>query len=412
MIKRVGNYELKNVLGEGSYGKVRLAENMYTGEKVAIKILDKGKIKQDNLIENLRQEIQIMKHIEHPNVVKLYEVLSSHSKIYLVIELVHGEELFHRISREGPLEEKEARFYFQQIISAVHFCQTQHVAHRDLKLENVLVDQNGKIKISDFGLSCLFKIDSETLSMMHTTCGTINYLAPEVFSNHGYDGHLADIWSCGVILYAMLSGKLPFEDDSIPSLIAKIVSGSFELPHNASSQALDVLKQILCTDPRTRISVSKLKKHAWFAEDYQEPQGRCSDVGQEIEVQNVEDEEQLPPFMNAFELLNYCCGIAINNMFDYDEQKTHFMTRAEPEKVMESIHLAFGRLKYKIRNREGKYDAFYIASQAPIIVIEVKLFALLDDLYLVNFSRFEGKHLEFKQAFAKLKHHLVDLIAS
>jgi serine/threonine protein kinase len=186
---------------------VRRAENIITKTPYAIKVLDKAKIKQDNLIENLRQEIQIMKHINHPNVVKLHEVLSSHSKIYLVLELVTGGELLNKVREKGLLQEDEARLYFQEIISAVAFCEKQHIAHRDLKLENVLLDGEGHVKISDFGLSGLFKFDSTAISLMHTTCGTVNYLAPEVFGNQGYDGHVADIWSCGVILYALLTGR-------------------------------------------------------------------------------------------------------------------------------------------------------------------------------------------------------------
>lgn len=166
---------------------------METHEKFAIKILDKARIKQENLIDNLRQEIHIMKHIRHPNIVKLFEVLSSHSKIYLVLELVTGGELFDKVKETGPMPESQARSYFQQIISAVSFCECQNIAHRDLKLENVLLDKDGNLKISDFGLSGLFKFDKFNLSLMYSTCGTINYLAPETFGNQGYDGHLSDI---------------------------------------------------------------------------------------------------------------------------------------------------------------------------------------------------------------------------
>jgi serine/threonine protein kinase len=145
------------------------------------------------------------------------------------------------IENDGALSEANARFYFQQLISAVSFCGKQHIAHRDLKLENMLLTEDEKLKIADFGLSGLFNFDSNQISMLHTTCGTINYLAPEVFSNLGYDGHLADTWSCGVILYVFLTGKLPFEDDYISKLIEKIVSARYEAPKNVSKSAVDLL---------------------------------------------------------------------------------------------------------------------------------------------------------------------------
>lgn len=389
---------------------MRLAEHIVSKKAFAIKVLDKAKIKQDNLIENLRQEIQIMKHINHPNVVKLYEVLSSHSKIYLVLELVTGGELLNKVKEKGNLSEEETRFYFQQIIAAVSFCEKQHIAHRDLKLENVLLDQDGRVKISDFGLSGLFKFDSTSISLMHTTCGTVNYLAPEVFGNQGYDGHVADIWSCGVILYALFTGRLPFEDDSISKLIEKIVSGKYDpITNNLSTSALDLLEKILVTDPRMRISIANIKKHPWFATNYVEPIGEFSDIKSPI----LEKQENLdiPRTMNAFELINFSAGMIINKLFDNDLPNftSHFLSKEDPETLAQRIRLAMEGNNCKEKVGENRYSMIFESKSPPLICVEAEVLILLPELYLVVFTRVNGVLQAYRRLVNSMLTNLEDL---
>lgn len=389
---------------------MRLAEHIVSKKAFAIKVLDKAKIKQDNLIENLRQEIQIMKHINHPNVVKLYEVLSSHSKIYLVLELVTGGELLNKVKEKGNLSEEETRFYFQQIIAAVSFCEKQHIAHRDLKLENVLLDQDGRVKISDFGLSGLFKFDSTSISLMHTTCGTVNYLAPEVFGNQGYDGHVADIWSCGVILYALFTGRLPFEDDSISKLIEKIVSGKYDpITNNLSASALDLLEKILVTDPRMRISIANIKKHPWFATNYVEPIGEFSDIKSPI----LEKQENLdiPRTMNAFELINFSAGMIINKLFDNDLPNftSHFLSKEDPETLAQRIRLAMEGNNCKEKVGENRYSMIFESKSPPLICVEAEVLILLPELYLVVFTRVNGVLQAYRRLVNSMLTNLEDL---
>ncbi|CAG9326269.1 CIPK3 [Blepharisma stoltei] len=406
MMKRVGNYELGSVLGEGSYGKVRMGVHIESGEKFAIKILDKARIKQENLIENLRQEIHIMKHIRHPNIVKLYEVLSSHSKIYLVLELVTGGELFDKIKECGPLPETQVRNYFQQIISAVAFCECQHIAHRDLKLENVLLDKDGVLKISDFGLSGLFKFDKFNIELMYSTCGTLNYLAPETFGNQGYDGHLSDIWSCGVILYAMLAGTLPFEDDSISRLIEKILSCNYEMPKNISISAQDLLRQILNPDPRTRISISKIKKHPWFLENYREPEGLYNEAEntKDSSQMMIDNQEDRPRVMNAFEIINYCTGTSINKLFDNEEfEPTHILSDKDPLLIIEKINDVMTTLKVKKRIQESTFKILYESMLPPNIQIEVEILEILPSLHVAIFERHLGNLMLYRKIFTTVK---------
>ncbi|XP_039020700.1 CBL-interacting protein kinase 23-like isoform X3 [Hibiscus syriacus] len=246
----VGKYELGRTLGEGTFAKVKFARHLETGENVAIKILDKDKVLKHKMIDQIKREISTMKLIVHPNVIRLYEVMASKTKIYIVMELVTGGELFDKIASRGRLKEDEARKYFQQLINAVDYCHSRGVYHRDLKPENLLLDGNGVLKVSDFGLSALPQ-QVRADGLLHTTCGTPNYVAPEVIDNKGYDGAKADLWSCGVILFVLMSGYLPFEDSNIVALYKKISKADFSCPPWFSSNAKKLIKRILDPNPLT-----------------------------------------------------------------------------------------------------------------------------------------------------------------
>nr|GMD09689.1 CBL-interacting serine/threonine-protein kinase 23-like [Ipomoea batatas] len=247
---RVGRYELGRTLGEGSFAKVKFARNVETGENVAIKILDKEKVLKHKMIGQIKREIATMKLIRHPNVIRLYEVMASKTKIYIVMEFVTGGELFDKIASKGRLKEDEARKYFQQLINAVDYCHSRGVCHRDLKPENLLLDASGVLKVSDFGLSALPQQVRED-GLLHTKCGTPNYVAPEVINNKGYDGVKADLWSCGVILYVFMAGYLPFEESNLMALYKKILKADFTCPPWFSTSAKKLIKKILDPNPQT-----------------------------------------------------------------------------------------------------------------------------------------------------------------
>lgn len=267
--KRVGKYELSRTLGEGTFGKVKYAVNTETGEAVAIKVLDKEKIQKQNMGNQLKKEISIMKMVRHRYVVGMKEVLASKTKIFIVLELVTGGELFDKIVSVGKLPEDSAKNYFAQLVEGVEYCHSLGVCHRDLKPENLLLDDHGNIKISDFGLSSLYVGDADAGSasrteILHTTCGTPNYVAPEVLADQGYDGKKADVWSLGVILYVLLAGFLPFDESTIVVLFDKIQKAEYSYPSWFSPEVREVLDRILIVDPKKRITLKELKVHPWL----------------------------------------------------------------------------------------------------------------------------------------------------
>ncbi|XP_052196721.1 SNF1-related protein kinase catalytic subunit alpha KIN10 [Diospyros lotus] len=254
------NYKFGKTLGIGSFGKVKIAEHALTGHKVAIKILNRRKIKNMGMEEKVRREIKILRLFMHPHIIRLYEVIETPTDIYVVMEYVKSGELFDYIVERGRLQEDEARKFFQQIISGVEYCHRNMVVHRDLKPENLLLDSNCNVKIADFGLSNIMW-DGHFLK---TSCGSPNYAAPEVISGKLYAGPEVDVWSCGVILYALLCGTLPFDDENIPYLFKKIKGGIYTLPSHLSVGARDLIPRMLVTDPVKRMTIPQIRYHPWF----------------------------------------------------------------------------------------------------------------------------------------------------
>uniref|UniRef100_A0A2P2LRR5 non-specific serine/threonine protein kinase n=1 Tax=Rhizophora mucronata TaxID=61149 RepID=A0A2P2LRR5_RHIMU len=324
--RRVGKYELGRTIGEGTFAKVKFARNTETGESVAMKILAKTTILKHKMVDQIKREISIMKIVRHPYIVRLHEVLASRTKIYIILEFVTGGELFDRIVDRGRLSENETRRYFQQLIEAVAHCHMKGVYHRDLKPENLLLDSFGKLKVSDFGLSAL---PQQGVGLLHTTCGTPNYVAPEVLSNQGYDGAAADVWSCGVILYVLMAGYLPFDETDLPSLYQKINAAEYKCPFWFSPGAKALIDKILDPNPKTRINIEGIKKDPWFRKNYvpvkhtAEEEVNLDDIRavfDDIEDQYVAEQSENrmggPLIMNAFEMITLSQGLNLSALFD------------------------------------------------------------------------------------------------
>eukprot|EP01117_Protostelium_nocturnum_P012923 TRINITY_DN4783_c0_g3_i1.p1 TRINITY_DN4783_c0_g3~~TRINITY_DN4783_c0_g3_i1.p1 ORF type:complete len:520 (-),score=183.32 TRINITY_DN4783_c0_g3_i1:28-1587(-) len=284
-ILRIGNFRLGKTVGVGSFGKVKIAEHVVTGHKVAVKILNRKKIKTLRMDLKIKREITNMKLFRHPHIIRLYEVIETPTDIFMVMEFVPGGELFDYIVTNGKLSEDAARRFFQQIISGVEYCHSHMVVHRDLKPENLLVDpKNSFVKIADFGLSTMMQ-DGDFLK---TSCGSPNYAAPEVISGKLYAGPEVDIWSCGVILYTLLCARLPFDDEYIPALFKKIRAGAYEQPMHVSASCRDLISAMLVVDPLKRITVAEIRAHPWFQQDlpkYLMPQAAPKSI-----LENLDDE--------------------------------------------------------------------------------------------------------------------------
>ena len=269
---RKGNYILEETIGEGAFAKVKLATHIYTGEKVAIKILNKEKLMEDNFddfnnsdngsdIQKIRKEINILKRLKHKNVIQLYEIMESKSNLYIVMEYCEGKELFDYIVKKKYLSEIEACSFFQQIIDGVEYLHLSHITHRDLKPENLLLDSKKRICISDFGLSNMTKnIDS----LLETPCGTPSYAPPEMLRGEQYNGVYSDIWSCGIILYTMLVGNLPCAESKEDLIYENIMTHNYYFPDTLSDEAIDLIENMLKIDPNERYGFEQIKEHPWF----------------------------------------------------------------------------------------------------------------------------------------------------
>lgn len=411
-----GKYEMGRLLGKGTFAKVYYGKQLMTGESVAIKVINKDQVKKEFMMEQIKREISVMRLVRHPNVVGLKEVMATKKKIFVAMEYVKGGELFAKVAR-GRLREDLARKYFQQLISAVDFCHSRGVSHRDLKPENLLLDENEDLKVSDFGLSALPE-QLRNDGLLHTQCGTPAYVAPEVLRKKGYDGSKADLWSCGVILYVLLAGFLPFQDENIMNMYRKVFKAEFVYPPWISSDVKRLISKLLVSDPERRITIQSIMRVPWFRKGFSRPvafsitqhddddDDRALTETTESDDHNNNnhnnDKEKLassPKFFNAFEFISsMSSGFDLSNLFE-NRKKTGsmFTSRFSAGHIMEKIegiakgmNFKVARVKdFKIRLRgdsEGR--------KGPLSVI-AEVSEVAPAVAVVEFSKSSGDTLEY-----------------
>ncbi|KAL1832190.1 CBL-interacting serine/threonine-protein kinase 9-like isoform X1 [Daucus carota subsp. sativus] len=419
---RVGKYEIGKTLGEGSFGKVKYGRHVETGRSVAIKIIARDHVLRHKMVDQIKREISTMKLIEHPNVINLVEVMASKTKIFLVLEYVDGGELFDKIAQQGRLSEDEARGYFQQLVNAVDYCHSRGVYHRDLKPENLLLDSSGTLKVSDFGLSALSQQQRED-GLLHTACGTPNYVAPEVLTDRGYDGTTADVWSCGVILFVLMAGYLPFDEPNLPALYRMIQNADFTCPPWFSPEATKLIKHILEPNPSKRITVPKILKNTWFRKGYKAP-----NFEKEANVMNLDDvdavfnstEENLvtekkekPESLNAFELISKTQNL--ENLFEKQKglfhRETSFASKCPPNEIMSKIEQAAKPLGFNVhkRNYKMKLQGDETGRKGHLAVA-TEVFEVAPSLHMVELRKVGGDTLEFHKFYKNFSTGLEDIV--
>ncbi|XP_030949667.1 CBL-interacting serine/threonine-protein kinase 5-like [Quercus lobata] len=404
-----GKYEMGRVLGQGTFAKVYYGKNLISNESVAIKVINKDHIKREGLMEQIKREISIMRLVRHPNIVELEEVMATKGKIYFVMEYVKGGELFAKVAK-GKLKEDLARKYFQQLVSAVDFCHSRGVSHRDLKPENLLLDDNKDLKVSDFGLSAL----PEQLwndGLLHTRCGTPAYVAPEVLRKKGYDGAKADIWSCGVILFVLLAGYLPFQAENVMKMYRKVFKAEYDFPQWFSTDAKRLISELLVSDPEKRISIPGIMQNPWFQKGFSkpiaisipEPVGETNDKDDDKIIEEMELEKTTsssPPFYNAFEFISsMSSGFDLSSLFEKKRKSGSMFTSkcsaaaivAKLEAVAKRLNFSVGVKEFKVK-MQGKMEG-----RKGKLAVTAEVFEVAPEVAVVEFSKSAGDTLEYKK---------------
>ncbi|XP_008390489.1 CBL-interacting serine/threonine-protein kinase 1-like isoform X2 [Malus domestica] len=345
----------------------------------------------------------------------IMKVVASKTKIYMVLEYVTGGELFDKIAHNGKLTETEGRKLFQQLIDGVSYCHNKGVSHRDLKLENVLVDAKGNIKISDFGLSALPQ-DFREDGLLHTTCGSPNYVAPEILANKGYDGATSDVWSCGVILYVILTGFLPFDDRNLAVLYQKILKGETSIPKWLSPGAKNLLKRILDPNPATRITMTGIKPDEWFKQDYSpvNPDEEEEDKNVDDEafsIHEVPSEEERSPdaqhpytHINAFQLIGMSSCLDLSGFFekeDVSERKIRFTSNHSAKDLLEKIEEIVLEMGYCVQKKNGRLKVMEEHKgerSACSLSVAAEVFEISPSLFVVELRKSCGDSSAYRQA--------------
>uniref|UniRef100_A0A5B6Z040 non-specific serine/threonine protein kinase n=1 Tax=Davidia involucrata TaxID=16924 RepID=A0A5B6Z040_DAVIN len=408
-------YDFGRLLGQGNFAKVYYGRNLKSGQSVAIKVIDKEKVLKVGLIDQTKREISVMRLVKHPNIVQLYEVMASKTKIYFVMEYAKGGELFNKVAK-GRLKEDIAREYFQQLMSAVDFCHSRGVYHRDLKPENLLLDENGILKVSDFGLSALAESKRQD-GLLHTTCGTPAYVAPEVISRRGYDGAKADIWSCGVILFVLLAGYLPFHDSNLMGMYRKIRKAEYKFPNWFPPEVRRLLSRILDPNPYTRISIAKIMENPWFRKGLDSKPIKTKVENKEMASLDADAvfgpcgnssaaaEEKLelakPTNLNAFDIISLSSGFDLSGLFVENDQKeeVQFTSTKPASAIISKLEDIARHLKLKVKKKDGGLLKMEGSNEGRngALSIDAEIFEFTPSFHLVEVKKSSGDTLEFQR---------------
>lgn len=423
LTKRVGKYLVGRTIGEGTYAKVKYAQHSETGKAYALKVLSKEFLIQRGMVDQVKKEISILKKVKHPYIVNLHEIMSSKDKIFLVMELVTGGDLFDTIAIQGPFKEEDGKVMFSQIVAAVAYCHKNGVCHRDLKPENVLLTSEGQAKLSDFGLGAI-RDDEASYDLMNTVCGTPNYAAPEVISKKPYSGYAADVWSLGVVLYVILAGCLPFDEDNMVHLFEKVAHGEYTMPAWISDEAKELLQSMLQVDASRRPTAEQLLQCPWI-KDVAVCSSPVVDDSASISGEEMCDFEPVSPRelktrlqglmdhgpkddekeWNAFELINDFFDISaiFEEKDDLITRHTQFTTYAPTEYVFDEIENATVAVgSGRVVKRSKDQLRLYVKSLKGIIHAKILVIRLKHGGAIVDVQKASGNTNEFYKWYSEM----------
>lgn len=375
----MGKYRLGRLLGRGSFAKVYEATSLDDGADVAIKIIDKTRPITLTMEPQIMREVAAMKKLRsHPNVLKIHEVMATKTKIFLVMDLADGGDLFSKLRRRGGrLQEISARRHFRQLVSALRYCHENGVAHRDLKPQNLLLDRSGALLVSDFGLSALLPQQLRSDGMLHTACGTPGFVAPEVFCHKGYDGAKADAWSCGVILYLLLSGNLPFNEPNLAATIDKMKRRDLIFPDWISKHGRYVIHHLLDPNPNSRMSMKSLMDTCWYKRSPVVSSSPNPKPESESDTDSVSS-------MNAFDIISMSSGLDLSGFFEDPKRGKRFTSTASFESISEKMSEVGGKLGFSIT--KGKNGSIWLGKgmlTLTVVVSEIVVPLLLVEVNVV-----------------------------
>lgn len=373
----LGKYEVGKLVGCGAFAKVYRGRDTGTGQSVAIKVVSKQRLNKGGLNAHVTREIAIMHRLRHPHIVRLSEVLATKSKIFFVMELAKGGELFAKVSK-GRFSEDLSRRYFHQLISAVGYCHSRGVFHRDLKPENLLLDEKLDLKISDFGLSALTE-QIRPDGLLHTLCGTPAYVAPEVLAKKGYDGAKIDVWSCGVILFVLNAGYLPFNDHNLMVMYRKIYKGEFRIPKWTSPDLRRLLTRLLDTNPQSRITIEEITRDPWFRQGYDDKMSKFHLEDSDMKLQGDSETR----VMNAFHIISGSPGFNLSGMFagKFDRVE-RFVSGWTAERVVEKLEEVAAEENLTVASKEAW--GMKIQGEGGCFAMVVEINQLTDELVMIE----------------------------
>lgn len=391
----LGRYELGGLLGRGASAKVYQAKDLLTGRDVAIKSFPNPRAAGGTGCAGtgpapIEREAAILRRLRHRHVVRLHEILGTRKKVHFVLDLAAGGELFSLVDSSGRMTEDLARHYFRQLVSAVRYCHSRGVYHRDIKPENLLLDAAGDLKVADFGLGAV----ADGGSLRHTMCGTPAYVSPEILAKQGYEPAKVDVWSCGVVLFVLAAGYLPFNDASLVNMYRKIYAGRFRCPNWFSPALRHLLRCILDPNPATRIDTDGIMEHPWFCH------GASGDDGELARVMRGHDEEawfktefkeDIGRDMTAFDILAFSPGSDLSGLLEAGPGTERVFVGESAAAVLARVVEAARKEGHRVR-REGKSRAgpVYVEAESGGIVAKVTVFKIADAVSVVEVVKGHG----------------------